>query len=73
MTKLVVSTRCMDEQQYERIVSLIGHNVQLTKAISSRALGHDVVVHDGDVIESALLLENTKLAETLKLLEEKAG
>lgn len=73
MTKLVVSTRCMDEEQFDRITSLISQNVELTKAISARALGHEVTVHESDVLESALLLENKQLAETLKLVEERAG
>lgn len=72
MTKLVVSTRCIDEEQFDRITSLVSRNVELTKAISARALGHDVVVHEADVIESALLLENKQLADTLKLTEERS-
>lgn len=73
MTKLVVSTRCIDEEQFDRINSMIARNVELTKAISARALGHDVVVHEADVVESALTLENKQLASTLKMLEERAG
>ena len=63
----------MDEQQFDRITSLISRNVELSKMISARALGHDVVVHESDVLESALLMENKQLAETLKLVEERAG
>jgi hypothetical protein len=63
----------MDEEQFERITSLIACNVELGKKISASALGHDVVVHDADMVESALILENKSLTETLGRLQREVG
>ena len=73
MTKYVVATRCMDAEQYERIANLLKRNVELTKEISAEVVGHSAVVHEADVMESALVLENKQLELTLELVKSRAG
>ena len=73
MTKTVISIRCANSEQFERITSLMKENFDMTERISSTVLGHKVAVHECDVVESALVLEKAQLLDTLAKVQERAG
>ena len=73
MTKTVISIKCADVEQYDRISKLLKGNAEITGKISGRVLGHDVAVHESDVIENALIMEKAKLEETFAMVQERAG
>lgn len=73
MTKTVISIRCADVEQYERIKARLEDCASLTKRLSKQALGHEVTVHMSDVVEDALIVNKARMENAAALQEERAG